>query len=106
MLRPCGLGTENAGGTPLSRPLDSTKFYSPGLSKFMENSPGGISHEAAYRWTRALIKEFVGHWGLMARAWGINSTMGELFALLYITGTDWTAEDLHIGWAFRAVMSV
>src|SRR4029077_12399991 len=42
-----------------------------------------------------LIKEFVGHWGLMARAWGINSSMGELFALLYITGTDWTADALR-----------
>lgn len=42
-----------------------------------------------------LIKQFVEHWGLMARAWGINATMGELFALLYITGSDWTAEDLR-----------
>jgi DNA-binding transcriptional regulator GbsR (MarR family) len=42
-----------------------------------------------------LIKDFVAHWGLMARTWGINSSMGELFALLYITGTDWTAEDLR-----------
>jgi HTH-type transcriptional regulator, glycine betaine synthesis regulator len=42
-----------------------------------------------------LVKEFVEHWGLMARAWGINSSMGELFALLYITGTDWTADDLR-----------
>ncbi len=42
-----------------------------------------------------LIKQFVEHWGLMARAWGINSTMGELFALLYITGTDWNADDLR-----------
>jgi DNA-binding transcriptional regulator GbsR (MarR family) len=31
----------------------------------------------------------------MARAWGINASMGELFALLYITGDDWTAEDLR-----------
>ena len=45
--------------------------------------------------SEGLIKEFVGHWGLMARAWGINSSMGELFALLYITGTDWTADDLR-----------
>jgi HTH-type transcriptional regulator, glycine betaine synthesis regulator len=43
----------------------------------------------------SVIKEFVSHWGLMARAWGINSSMGELFALLYITGTEWTAEDLR-----------
>jgi DNA-binding transcriptional regulator GbsR (MarR family) len=42
-----------------------------------------------------LIEDFVSHWGLMARTWGINSTMGELFALLYITGTEWTAEDLR-----------
>ena len=44
-----------------------------------------------------LVREFVAHWGLMARTWGINSTMGELFALLYITGTDWTADDLGAG---------
>jgi DNA-binding transcriptional regulator GbsR (MarR family) len=31
----------------------------------------------------------------MARSWGINATMGELFALLYITGTDWTADALR-----------
>ncbi len=43
----------------------------------------------------AVVRQFVEHWGMMARSWGINSTMGELFALLYITGTDWTAEALR-----------
>lgn len=43
----------------------------------------------------AIVRRFVGHWGGMARAWGINSSMGELFALLYISGEDWTAEDLR-----------
>lgn len=43
----------------------------------------------------AMIHKFVEHWGMMARAWGINATMGELFALLYITDDDWTAEDLR-----------
>lgn len=43
----------------------------------------------------ALIREFVEHWGMMARSWGINPTMGELFALLYITGSDWTADELR-----------
>lgn len=43
----------------------------------------------------SLVRDFVEHWGLMARSWGINATMGELFALLYITGTDWTADDLR-----------
>jgi len=43
----------------------------------------------------ALVRQFVEHWGVMARSWGINATMGELFALLYVTGADWTAEDLR-----------
>jgi HTH-type transcriptional regulator, glycine betaine synthesis regulator len=41
------------------------------------------------------IRGFVEHWGVMARAWGINASMGELFALLFVTGTDWTAEELR-----------
>ena len=42
-----------------------------------------------------VVRQFVEHWGMMARSWGINATMGELFALLYITGTDWTADGLR-----------
>ena len=42
-----------------------------------------------------VVRGFVEHWGVMARSWGINATMGELFALLYITGADWTADDLR-----------
>lgn len=42
-----------------------------------------------------VVRQFVEHWGLMARSWGINATMGELFALLYVTGTDWTADMLR-----------
>jgi DNA-binding transcriptional regulator GbsR (MarR family) len=42
-----------------------------------------------------VVRQFVEHWGMMARSWGINSTMGELFALLYISGTDWTADALR-----------
>lgn len=42
-----------------------------------------------------LVRQFVEHWGVMARSWGINATMGEIFALLYVTGGDWTADDLR-----------
>ena len=42
-----------------------------------------------------LVRAFVEHWGTMARSWGINASMGEMFALLYVTGEDWTAEDLR-----------
>jgi DNA-binding transcriptional regulator GbsR (MarR family) len=40
------------------------------------------------------VRQFVEHWGMMARAWGINPSMGELFALLYISGDEWTADAL------------
>jgi DNA-binding transcriptional regulator GbsR (MarR family) len=42
-----------------------------------------------------VVRQFVEHWGVMARSWGINATMGELFALLYVTGRDWTADELR-----------
>jgi len=42
-----------------------------------------------------VVRPFVEHWGGMARTWGINATMGELFALLYLTGEDWDAEGLR-----------
>jgi HTH-type transcriptional regulator, glycine betaine synthesis regulator len=63
----------------------------------MENSavPSRGDTPAPLEHAEPLIKQFVEHWGLMARAWGINATMGELFALLYITATDWSAEDLR-----------
>ncbi len=45
--------------------------------------------------TDEVVRAFVEHWGVMARSWGINATMGELFALMFITGGDWTADDLR-----------
>ena len=58
-------------------------------------TPPGVHDPVPDPHSDEMVREFVEHWGVMARAWGINSTMGELFALLYITGTDWTAEDLR-----------
>ena len=52
----------------------------------------GMADEAR---SAELVRQFVEHWGMMARSWGINASMGELFALLYITGADWTADDLR-----------
>ena len=57
--------------------------------------PAGPSEPTSEPRADALVRQFVEHWGMMARAWGINPTMGELFAILYITGTDWTAEELQ-----------
>jgi DNA-binding transcriptional regulator GbsR (MarR family) len=67
------------------------------MDELMEDRLGAPNRamSAPPRHAEHLISEFVAHWGLMARTWGINSSMGELFALLYITGTDWTADDLR-----------
>lgn len=42
-----------------------------------------------------VMRRFVEHWGTMARLWGINATMAELFALMYLSGGDWSADDLQ-----------
>jgi DNA-binding transcriptional regulator GbsR (MarR family) len=53
------------------------------------------SHAEWPQASEEVVRQFVEHWGMMARSWGINATMGELFALLYISGTDWTADSLR-----------
>jgi DNA-binding transcriptional regulator GbsR (MarR family) len=55
----------------------------------------GPQHPISGGRTETVVRQFVEHWGMMARAWGINPTMGELFAVLYITDTEWTAEELR-----------
>jgi len=54
-------------------------------------------------WTQRLRvaqDRFIGRWGEMGQTWGINRTMAEIHALLYITGqplcTDDVMERLHV----------
>ena len=37
---------------------------------------------------------FVLLWGEMAQLWGINKTMGQVHALLFVTKSEWTAEEI------------
>jgi DNA-binding transcriptional regulator GbsR (MarR family) len=69
---------------PIRDPLDNPEA----TESSAEAPPVVLSHED-------IVRRFVEHWGMTARSWGINSTMGELFALLYITGEDWTADALR-----------
>ena len=69
----------------LNRPADSTEE----VTSTPDPAAGAGSR------SDELTRQFVEHWGVMARSWGINATMGELFALLYVTGEDWTADDLR-----------
>jgi DNA-binding transcriptional regulator GbsR (MarR family) len=78
-LAPSPIGSESMSTRPL-QPFD------PETPRDVADKPSEMDD---------IVREFVEHWGLMARSWGINATMGELFALLYITGSDWTADDLR-----------
>ena len=57
-----------------------------------DRAVGGVHGEV----DETLVRRFVEHWGMMARAWGINASMGEIFALLFVTNRSWTAEDLRV----------
>jgi DNA-binding transcriptional regulator GbsR (MarR family) len=37
---------------------------------------------------------FILHWGEMAQLWGINKTMGQVHGLLFVTGHEWSAEEI------------
>jgi DNA-binding transcriptional regulator GbsR (MarR family) len=41
-----------------------------------------------------LIQTFVLHFGEMGSRWGINRTVGQIYALLYISGKPLTADDI------------
>ncbi|HEU4754649.1 MAG TPA: MarR family transcriptional regulator [Armatimonadota bacterium] len=41
-----------------------------------------------------LQERFVLHWGEMANAWGINRTMGQIHALLYVSPAPLSAEEI------------
>lgn len=41
-----------------------------------------------------VMQEFVLHWGEMGTRWGINRTVAQIHALLYITPKPLTAEDI------------
>ena len=40
------------------------------------------------------VQRFVLHWGEMGAVWGVNRSIGQIHALLYLSGRPLTAEDL------------
>ena len=40
------------------------------------------------------IEDFINQWGVMGNAWGINRTMAQIHALLYISPNPLTAEEI------------
>ena len=42
----------------------------------------------------ATLSRFVLHWGEMGTRWGVNRTVAQIHALLYITGRPMHAEEI------------
>ncbi|MDX2158624.1 MAG: MarR family transcriptional regulator [Hyphomicrobiaceae bacterium] len=42
----------------------------------------------------AAVERFVLHWGEMGTVWGVNRSIGQIHALLYLSGRPLTAEDV------------
>ncbi len=40
------------------------------------------------------VQRFVLHWGEMGQVWGVNRSIGQIHALLYLAGRPLTAEDI------------
>jgi DNA-binding transcriptional regulator GbsR (MarR family) len=40
------------------------------------------------------MRDVVLHWGEMGQAWGVNRSVGQIHALLYLVGRPMTAEDI------------
>jgi DNA-binding transcriptional regulator GbsR (MarR family) len=57
------------------------------------NSPPTETESAAPR-LPAVTERFVLHWGEMGSRWGVNRTMSQIHALLFVTGRPMNADEL------------
>jgi len=48
---------------------------------------------------RSLEERFVQHWGEMAARWGVNRTVAQIHALLYLRGAPMNAEEIALALA-------
>jgi DNA-binding transcriptional regulator GbsR (MarR family) len=57
------------------------------------NTPPAETESAASR-LPAVTERFVLHWGEMGSRWGVNRTMSQIHALLFVTGRPMNADEL------------
>ena len=57
-------------------------------------APGGKKAAAASDQLRRVQDEFIRRWGEMGQTWGINRTMAEIHAMLYITAKPGCTDDV------------
>src|SRR3990170_6994327 len=64
------------------------------LSTIIEGLPTVAALASPQQNLRTAQDTFIRRWGEMGQTWGINRTMGEIFAFLYITGQPQCTDDV------------
>jgi len=54
---------------------------------------------------KPIAERFVLHWGEMGSRWGVNRTVAQIHALLYLAARPMDAEEIQNTWAWRAPTS-
>ena len=55
----------------------------------IEEKPNGAPQKLS-----PVVERFVLHWGEMGTHWGVNRSVAQIHALLYVNGTPLTAEEI------------
>jgi len=71
---------------PVPPPLDSASLISD-ISVMTENTEKTVKLPSA-------VERFVLHWGDMGSQWGVNRSVAQIHALLYLSGRPLTAEEI------------
>jgi DNA-binding transcriptional regulator GbsR (MarR family) len=76
-------------------PAESSPTFTP-IAATSGTSGGGASAlpPAAQRQLQMAQDLFIGRWGEMGQTWGINRTMAEIHALLYVVGEPLCTDDV------------
>src|SRR4026209_102570 len=81
-----------------SLPPSAHNSHEPGIaSNSSSGTPAATSAGSAnlqQQQLRGVQDTFIRRWGEMAQTWGINRTMAEIHALLYITGQPQCTDDV------------
>src|SRR5213075_1043203 len=84
----------------LHPPASERAGFAPATTASGPSTPAAAAAPATQQQLRVAQDLFIRRWGEMGQTWGINRTMAEIHALLYITAqprcTDDVMERLHI----------
>src|SRR5213075_696864 len=78
----------------LHPPASERAGFAPATTASGPSTPAAAAAPATQQQLRVAQDLFIRRWGEMGQTWGINRTMAEIHALLYITGTPLCTDDV------------